>query len=251
MAEDYQIHFHLETQAAVFDTMLKTHQIFEHHGIKITGDSEFLLSEYQDEHEFDFEPINNWREALKKLAAWPDLGTLSYWLEDREISVAYSKEIGNASIQCITIFFTDRFFDDEEGRRDLPLLLDLVVDLHHRLKSIRTIWGWSLYAWFGYDELKELQRLSEKKVEGLYWLDILRRDYVSEARKRFLCNHLREKSILKQLFDGSLYYQQTDTPESWFRENEYKDLPNLPSRRNSDSLNSQICCEMESRTNQT
>jgi hypothetical protein len=218
MAEHYQIHFHLDTQTAVFDTMQETHQILEHHGIKITEDSEFLLSEYQDEHEFDLEPINDWRKALKKLATWPDLGSLSYWLEGREISVAYSKGIENASIQCITIFFTDRFFDNEEGRRCLPLLLDLAVDLHYRLQSIRTIWGWSLYAWFGYDETEEMQRLSEKKVEGLYWLDILRGDYVSEKRKRFLCNHLGEKSTLKYLFDGSLYYQQTDTPESWFRE---------------------------------
>ncbi len=63
-----------------------------------------------------------------------------------------------------------------------------------------------------------MQRLSEKRVEGLYWLDILRGDYVSEERKRFLCGHLREKTILKSLSDGSLYYQQTDTPSLWFRE---------------------------------
>ena len=218
MAEDYQIHFHLDTQADVFDTMLETHEILNHHGMKITADSELLLSEYQDEDGFNVEPIDDWREALKKVAAWPALGLLSYWLEDREISVAYEKEIESASIQCISIFFTDRFFDDEEGRGYLPLLLDLVVDLHHSLRSIRTIWGWSLYAWFGYDEIEEMQRLSLKRVEGLYWLDILRGDYVSEKRKRFLCGHLLEKSVLKSFSDGSLYYQQTDTPASWFRE---------------------------------
>jgi hypothetical protein len=218
MSEDYKINLHLDTKASIFGTMLETHGILSRHGIKITGDSEILLFDYMDEGDFDFEPIKDLHKALKKLAAWPALGTVSYWLEDREISVAYSKEIENTSIQCISIFFADRFFEDEKGGGYLPILLNLVADLHQGLRSTRTIWGWGLDAWLGYDWTEEIQRLSKKKVEGLYWLDILREDYVSGERENFLSRHRPQGSILKYLSDRSLYYQQTNTPSSWFRE---------------------------------
>jgi hypothetical protein len=45
--------------------------------------------------------------------------------------------------------------------------------------------GWGLDAWFRYDWADEVQRLVRKPVEGLYNLDILRADYVSEEGRLF------------------------------------------------------------------
>ena len=76
MAEDYQIHFHLETQVPAFDTMLETHEILSRHGIKITADSEILLFDYLDEGDFDFEPVDDWYESGRGalLAGHPSRG---------------------------------------------------------------------------------------------------------------------------------------------------------------------------------
>jgi hypothetical protein len=217
MSEDYEVKFHLEDVMPILDTMLAIHRILDAHRIKITDDSEILLSDYRDEDVFELEPITDLHESLKKIANWPALGTLSYWMGSNRVSVGYSKTIEHASVQCVTVFFSDRFFDDQEGQDYLPIMLSMAVDLHHNLRSVRTIWGWGLEAWFGYDWEEEIQRLTRKQIEGLYWLDILRADYVSEERKGFLHNHLGEKSFLKLLSDGSLYYQQTDIPSLWFR----------------------------------
>jgi hypothetical protein len=58
--------------------------------------------------------------------------------------------------------------------------------------------GWGLDAWFRYDWAEEVQRLVRKQVEGLYYLDILRADYVSEEGRLF--THTLVKN---RFYDGS------------------------------------------------
>ncbi len=220
MSTDYEINLHLEGEGGIVETILRTHDVLERHGIVLNDESTYLLYDESGAQDFDFEPVKEPHQAFERLAGWAGLGTIDYWLADRCVTAAFSKGEDDTTVRCVGLSCADNSFDGDEGKALGTTLAAAVTDLHQALRAMRTIWAWGLddghYEYDGYKG--EIECLEAGKVSGLYWLDILRGDLVTDLRRAWLRSTLQEHSVLTDLPDGSLYYRQTETPFSWYTE---------------------------------
>jgi hypothetical protein len=196
--------------------MLDMHERFQRSGLGESDEYEFILTVYEYEHDFEPKPVVDINSDFKELAQWPALGGVIYGVYHGYLAIDYSKEMGSQLLQRLSISFWDRWLDPEIEHLYRDRLIQLVIDTHMHFQAVRTVWQWEIETMYGYSWEEERQRLAKSQVKGLYWLDILRKDFVTPERIDFLSRHLKEESLLKRLDDGSLFYQQTPYANRWF-----------------------------------
>ena len=122
------------------------------------------------------------------------------------MDVSFRKNRDDKIVKCVSIHFNIDILNSEETREKIK---SLVVDLHINLKTMRTIGGIELDDQLDYDEwTEEIKRLSQKEVIGLYWIDILRDNFVSEDRLEYWRQNLEKSGELHRV-DGNIYFCQS------------------------------------------
>ena len=216
MGNSYEIVIHLDVKDDALKIIQEMHTRFCAYGFDDKKYKEMILSDHEEEDDNDWEPVDDLHQAFERIAEHPALGGVIYSIEAYTLVVGYRRQTKADSVQCISIAFDDFWIKHELTRQAIKRLLALVVEAHLTYKALRTIWQWELEAAHSNYWQEERQRLFGHQITGLYWLDILREEFVTPERIDFLSQNLTVESVLERLDDGSLYYQRSGSPEDWY-----------------------------------
>ena len=91
----------------------------------------------------------------------------------------------------------------------LPVVLEALTAIHGALGAPRTMWGWELGETIPFDPVAEQARLREGRLEGVYWLDIVRKSLMTRARRHLLRERVRQEggSVFHPLPNGDALYR--------------------------------------------
>lgn len=169
MSEPYQIAFVFPDGLPRESGVHRCHRLLHEHEIRLAEDSLLYLAD-TDTEEPDPEPVADEESTLRKLVAWPALGSLDYAGPEGLVTVSYADSREQGPISCIIVSALGRAVDQTNS---LPRYQQLAADLHRELEATRTVMDWGLEM-RGFSCAEEVDRLRSGRFEGTYSLLDLR-----------------------------------------------------------------------------
>ena len=206
MSTYFTFNFHLDADMPISDCIRLVDKICNSYSVLLGKSSTLFLGDPEMELDLEPEPVKHIENAINRLASWDYLGGIDYRFNKKTLDVSFRKNRDDQIVKCVSIYFNIDILNSEETREKIK---SLVVDLHINLKTMRTIGGIELDDQLDYDEwTEEIKRLSQKEVIGLYWIDILRDNFVSEDRLEYWRQNLEKSGELHRV-DGNIYFCQS------------------------------------------
>ena len=175
MDNDLNANIHLLNNDNISNSIVSADNILKSVGAELSDSSTLLIYDPEMEMDFDIEPAKNINNVVNRLTSWPLLGVVSYEYKNSYIDISFRKLKEANSIHCVSMSFPEELYRNKSTLIDIK---NLIIKLHEELNSIRTVSDVEIesdYSSYNIDD--EAKQLSQKKVEGEYWLDILNKSY--------------------------------------------------------------------------
>ncbi len=170
MSEPYQIAIVIPDGLPAEIAIRRCHRVLGEEGIRVAADSLLLLGD-TGAAEPDPEPVPDEASALRRLIAWPTLGSIDYAGPEGMVCVSYHGPPGQSLLTCVVVSAQQRAFEQTDA---LPRYRLLAARLHQELGARRTVMEWGLEMMQGLSPVEEIARLRLGRFDGAYSLLDLR-----------------------------------------------------------------------------
>ena len=206
MATQYQINVFIEAPPRIEDLLRETHRTLLGQGAVLDSPPQVLLDDFDQDEPIEPEPVEGIDDAIERLSAWPALGTLKYVLSKLVLTVGFTHIDQNTLL--VWVAFHGHAFKNDPSR--LSRIVGLTHALHAKLNAMRSSFDWGLDLTF--DDAAVSEQLIAGYLLGEPWLDLARREFVTENRIARLNSMRGSQSLLERTDNGGLVWQRDAGP---------------------------------------
>jgi hypothetical protein len=184
MSEPYQVFVFMPEALNQEKAVYETHEILALLDAEQNEDSYLILNDFEDE-EYDPESLDSLeqqQQALAKLANWPTLGTISYFIQWFRTVLTYYGEPNTGKVYAISLSIPQGSFERHENEAIL-LYTEIAKKLHDHFHAKRTIMDWGI-TYKGLDIEDEIKNLRNNKFIGNYQILDVRNDSIVSSKHR-------------------------------------------------------------------